>query len=73
VTRSAELGEAADVSHEMRVVLSTYGSRGGVEPMAGLAVPLRILGAKVRVCAPSDCAKVLDRVGVPRVPIGVWR
>ncbi|KPC60808.1 hypothetical protein ADL29_27520 [Streptomyces chattanoogensis] len=31
----------------MRVVLSTYGSRGDVEPPAGLAVRLRGLGAEV--------------------------
>jgi vancomycin aglycone glucosyltransferase len=33
----------------MRVLLSTYGSRGDVEPMMGLAVKLRTLGAEVRV------------------------
>ncbi|MGA9692676.1 MAG: glycosyltransferase, partial [Pseudonocardiaceae bacterium] len=38
----------------MRVLLSTYGSRGDVEPMVGLAVRLRALGAEVRVCAPPD-------------------
>jgi vancomycin aglycone glucosyltransferase len=57
----------------MRVVLSTYGSRGDVKPMAGLAVQLRTLGAEVRVCAPPDCAELLVRIGVPLVPIGVWR
>jgi vancomycin aglycone glucosyltransferase len=29
----------------MRVLLSTYGSRGDVEPLVGLAVRLRALGA----------------------------
>jgi vancomycin aglycone glucosyltransferase len=57
----------------LRVVLSTYGSRGDVEPMAGLAGQLRILGAEVRVCAPPDWAELPARVGVPLVPIGVWR
>ena len=57
----------------MRVGLSTYGSRGDVEPMAGLAVQLQALGAEVWVCAPPDCAELLARVGVPLVPIGVWR
>ena len=38
----------------MRVVLSTYGSRGDVEPVVALAVQLRELGAEVRVCAPPD-------------------
>jgi vancomycin aglycone glucosyltransferase len=57
----------------MRVLLSTVGLRGDVEPMAGLAVRLRTLGAQVRVCAPPGCAELLARVGVPRVPIGVQR
>ena len=43
----------------MRVLLSTYGSRGDVKPIAGLAVPLRRLGAELRVCAPPDCAEQL--------------
>jgi vancomycin aglycone glucosyltransferase len=56
----------------MRVLLSTYGSRGDVEPMAALAVRLRALGAEVRVCAPPDeeFAERLARVGVPVVPAG---
>ena len=54
----------------MRVLLSTYDSRGGVEPLIGLAVRLRELGAEVRVCAPPDCAERLAEVGVPLVPIG---
>ena len=55
----------------MRVLLSTYESHGDVEPMVGLAVRLRALGAEVRVCAPPDFAELLARVGVPLVPIGV--
>ncbi|MFJ4582542.1 glycosyltransferase [Streptomyces echinatus] len=56
----------------MRVLLSTYGSRGDVEPLAGLAVRLRELGAEVRVCAPpdEDFAQRLAGVGVPLVPVG---
>ena len=57
----------------MRVLLSMYGSRGNVEPMAGLAVQLRTLGAEVWVCAPPDCVELLARVAVPQVTIGVWR
>ncbi|MES5817538.1 glycosyltransferase [Streptomyces sp. RG80] len=54
----------------MRVLLSTYGSRGDVQPMAALAVRLRELGAQVRVCAPADeeFAKLLAGVGVELVP-----
>jgi vancomycin aglycone glucosyltransferase len=65
---------------EMRALLSTYGSRGEVEPMVGLAVHLRALGAEVRVCAPPDkeFAERLAGVCVPQVPTGliaagVWR
>jgi vancomycin aglycone glucosyltransferase len=54
----------------MRVLLSTYGGRGDVEPLVGLAVRLRALGAEVRVCAPPDCAERLVEVGVPLVPVG---
>ncbi len=54
----------------MRVLLSTYDSRGGVEPLIGLAVRLRELGADVQVCAPPDCATRLAEVGVALVPVG---
>ncbi|MCX5409550.1 glycosyltransferase [Streptomyces sp. NBC_00335] len=56
----------------MRVVLSTYGSRGAVEPMAGLAVRLREFGAQVRLCAPPDeeFAVRLAGLGVEVVPTG---
>ena len=37
----------------MRVLLSTYGSRGDVEPMVGLAVRLRALGAEVQGAPPT--------------------
>ncbi|RST01666.1 glycosyltransferase [Streptomyces sp. WAC07149] len=56
----------------MRVVLSAYDSRGGVEPLVGLAVRLRELGAEVLVCAPPDeeFAGRLAGVGVEMVPTG---
>ncbi|WP_405959206.1 glycosyltransferase [Streptomyces sp. NBC_00868] len=54
----------------MRVLLMAYGSRGDIEPMAGLGVQLRALGAEVRVCAPPDFADFLDGVGLPLAPIG---
>ncbi|MFI9243729.1 glycosyltransferase [Streptomyces sp. NPDC053086] len=56
----------------MRVLLTTWGSRGDVEPLAGLAVAVRELGAEARVCAPPDeeFAALLARVGVPLVPLG---
>ncbi len=56
----------------MRVLLTTWGSRGDVEPLAGLAVGLQDLGAEVRVCAPpdEDFEALLSRVGVPLIPLG---
>jgi vancomycin aglycone glucosyltransferase len=54
----------------MRVLLSTYDSRGGIEPLVALGVRLRALGAEVLVCAPPDCAERLAEVGVPLVPAG---
>ncbi|GLX41480.1 glycosyl transferase [Streptomyces roseochromogenus] len=56
----------------MRVLLSAYDSRGGVEPLVGLAVRLLELGAEVRVCAPPDeeFAKRLATIGVEMTPTG---
>jgi vancomycin aglycone glucosyltransferase len=54
----------------MRVLLSGYDSRGGIEPLVALAVRLRALGAEVRVCAPPDFAERLAGVGVPLIPVG---
>ena len=54
----------------MRALLSTYGGRGDVEPLVGLAVRLRELGAEVLTCAPEDRTERLAEVGVPVVPVG---
>lgn len=54
----------------MRVLLSTWGSRGDVQPLLGFAVALRELGVQVRMCAAPDFADLSARVGVPMVPAG---
>lgn len=54
----------------MRVLLSTWGSRGDVEPIAALAAQLQATGVEARVCAPPDFEELLARVGVPMVPLG---
>ncbi|OON81090.1 glycosyltransferase [Streptomyces tsukubensis] len=56
----------------MRVLLSTYGTRGDVEPLVALAVRLRALGTGVRMCAPPDeeFAERLAGIGVELVPVG---
>jgi vancomycin aglycone glucosyltransferase len=54
----------------VRVLLSTYDSRGGIEPLAALGVRLQELGVEALVCGPPDCADRLAEVGVPLVPAG---
>ncbi|WP_030437890.1 glycosyltransferase [Actinoplanes subtropicus] len=54
----------------MRVLLSTSGSRGDLEPLVALAVRLRAAGVEVRVCASPDAAARLAEVGVPFTPVG---
>jgi len=55
----------------MRILLSTYGSRGDVEPLAGLAVALQALGVEAIVSAPPDqeFADLLARAAVPLAPV----
>jgi vancomycin aglycone glucosyltransferase len=57
---------------EVRVLLSGYDSRGGVEPLVALAMKVREHGVEVRVCAPPDeeFARRLADVGVEMVPVG---
>ena len=54
----------------MRVLLSTFGSRGDVEPVAALAAQVRALGAEALVCCPPDAefAALVERAGAALVP-----
>jgi vancomycin aglycone glucosyltransferase len=54
----------------MRVLLSTIGSRGDVQPLVALALQLRALGQEVRVCVPLDFREWIDSLGIPVTPIG---
>ncbi|GFG52834.1 glycosyl transferase [Mycolicibacterium agri] len=54
----------------MRVLLSSWGSRGDVEPLMGLAFELRKTGVDVSICAPPDFADLAARVDVPLIPMG---
>jgi vancomycin aglycone glucosyltransferase len=49
----------------MRMLLSTYGQRGEVEPMVGLAVQLGALGAAAEECDAPVSTGVM--------PTGGWR
>ena len=56
----------------MRVLLSSWGSRGDIEPLAALALRLRELGAEVRACLPPDdeFTELFGRVGVTPISLG---
>jgi vancomycin aglycone glucosyltransferase len=54
----------------MRVLLSTIGSRGDVQPLVALASELRILGQEVRLCVPPDFKEWIEGLGFAVIPIG---
>jgi vancomycin aglycone glucosyltransferase len=54
----------------MRVLLSTIGSRGDVQPLVALAQQLRALGQEVRLCVPPDFRDGIERLGFSVTPIG---
>jgi vancomycin aglycone glucosyltransferase len=56
----------------VRVVVTGFDSRGGVEPLVALAVRLRERGAEVAVCLPPDeeFEKRLTGAGIRMVPFG---
>lgn len=54
----------------MRVLLSTIGSRGDVQPLVALALELKALGEEVRLCVPPDFQQWIEALGLPVTPIG---
>ncbi|GAB1820889.1 glycosyltransferase [Herbidospora sp. RD11066] len=54
----------------MRVLLSTIGSRGDVQPLVALAVELRSLGQEPHLCVPPDFRDWIEGLGLPVTPIG---
>ena len=54
----------------MRVMLSTIGSRGDVQPLVALALHLKTLGQGIRVCVPPDFREWIEGLGIPVTPIG---
>src|SRR5689334_17238312 len=54
----------------MRVLLSTIGSRGDVQPLVALAWQLKSLGQEVRLCVPPDFRGWIEDLGLPVTPIG---
>ena len=54
----------------MRVLLSTIGSRGDVQPLVALGVALEALDQEVRFCVPPDFRDWIEGLGMPVTPIG---
>jgi vancomycin aglycone glucosyltransferase len=54
----------------MRVLLSTIGSRGDVQPLIALALQLRVRGHESRLCAPPDFRDLITGYGLAFVPVG---
>lgn len=54
----------------MRVLLSTIGSRGEVQPVVALALRLTALGHEARVCASPDFRDWIEDLGISAVPLG---
>lgn len=54
----------------MRVLLSTIGSRGDVQPVVALALRLREMGHGARLCAPPDFREWVEGLGIDFVPLG---
>ena len=54
----------------MRVLLSTIGSRGDVQPLVGLAKELRALDQEVHLCVPPDFREWIEGLGFTVTPIG---
>jgi vancomycin aglycone glucosyltransferase len=54
----------------MRILLSTIGSRGDVQPLVALGLQLRAQGAEVRLCIPPDFRDWAEGLGFHVTPIG---
>lgn len=54
----------------MRVLLSTIGSRGDVQPLVALGLALKSLGQDVHLCVPPDFREWIEGLGLTVTPIG---
>ena len=54
----------------MRILLSTIGSRGDVQPLVALGLQLKTLGQDVHMCVPPDFRAWIEGLGLTVTPIG---
>src|SRR4051812_22891127 len=55
----------------MRVLLSSVGTRGDVQPIVALGSRVRDLGHQVRLCVPPNFVAWVGGFGFEAVPVGV--
>ncbi len=54
----------------MRILLSTIGSRGDVQPLVALGLQLQELGQEIHMCVPPDFREWIEGLGMTVTPIG---
>lgn len=54
----------------MKVLLSTIGSRGDVQPLVALALELKAMGQEECLCVPPDFCAWIEDLGLAATPIG---
>jgi vancomycin aglycone glucosyltransferase len=54
----------------VKVLLSTIGSRGDVQPLVALGVQLRARGVEAHFCVPPDFREWVEGLGFPVTPVG---
>lgn len=54
----------------MRILLSTIGSRGDVQPLVALGLQLKTLGQDIHLCVPPDFREWIEALGLTVTPIG---
>lgn len=54
----------------MKILLSTIGTRGDVQPLLALGLQLKNLGQEVLMCVPPDFCEWIEGLGVAVTPIG---
>lgn len=54
----------------MRILVSTIGSRGDIQPLVAIALALGNLDQEIRLCVPPDFCDWFESLGMPVTPIG---
>jgi vancomycin aglycone glucosyltransferase len=69
-TRELSLQSSHDEDKKKRILISTIGSRGEVQPILGLALELQALGHRAVLCVPPNFQGWVESYGIECVPIG---